>query len=52
VKQTKEDQRRFLSLHLPSSSVDQPRVCERHCPHKLSHVLAIESRKLECATPL
>ncbi|CAI8012362.1 DNA repair protein complementing XP-C cells homolog [Geodia barretti] len=39
-----EDQRRYVCLHIPSSSVDQPKICEKHCPHKLSYVLAFESR--------
>ena len=38
-----EDQRRYVCLHIPSSSVDQPKMCEKHCPHKLSYVLAFES---------
>ena len=38
-----EDQRRFVSLHLPSCSVDQPKMCEKHCLHKLSQVLAFEN---------
>ena len=38
-----EDQKRYVCLHIPSSSVDQPKICEKHCPHKLSYVLAFES---------
>ena len=38
-----EDQSRYVCLHIPSSSVDQPKRCEKQCPHKLSYVLAFES---------
>ena len=38
-----EGKKRFVCLHLPSCSVDQPRMCEKRCPHKMSYIIAIES---------
>ena len=38
-----EDQKRYVCLHLHSSSVDLPKMCERHCPHRMSYIIAIEN---------
>ena len=32
----------WVPLHLPSSSVGQPQLCEGSCPRKLAYVLAVE----------
>lgn len=38
-----EDQKKYVCLHLPSSSVGQPKMCEKHCPHKISYIIGIEN---------
>ena len=38
-----EDRKRYVCLHLPSSSVDLPKMCEKHYPHKFSYIISIEN---------
>ena len=38
-----EGERRYVCLHIPSCSVDQPKMCEKHCPFKLSYIIVIET---------
>ena len=35
--------RQWRSLHIPSLSLGQPQLCEKHCPRELSYVLAIDN---------
>ena len=34
-----------MSLHIPSCSLDQPKMCEKHCPHRLCYIIAIDTSK-------
>ena len=38
-----EDQKKYVCLHLPSSTVGQPKMCEKHSPHKISYIIGIEN---------
>ena len=45
------EQKRYVCLHIPSSTVDQPKMCEKHCPHKISYIIAIDSSQSCSALP-
>ena len=38
-----EEQKKYVCLHLPSSTVGQPKMCEKHYPHKISYIIGIEN---------
>ena len=38
-----KEQKRYVSLHIPSSTVDQPKMCEKFYAHKISYIIAIDT---------
>ena len=42
----KEKAKRWTCVHLPSCSVDQPHLCEKHCTIPLHYVIAIDNGEL------
>ena len=42
------DQQRWWCVHPPSLSIDQPKLCERHCTIPLRYVVAFESGESWC----
>ena len=41
-----EEAKRWRCVHLPSCSVDQPHLCEKHCTIPLHYIIAIENGEL------
>jgi hypothetical protein len=41
-----DSKERWTCVHLPSCSVDQPHLCEKHCTIPLNYVIAIENGEL------
>ena len=38
-----KEQKRYVCLHIPSSTVDQPKMCEKFYAHKISYIIAIDT---------
>ena len=43
----KEKGKKWRCVHLPSCSVDQPHLCEKHCTIPLNYVIAVENGELK-----
>ena len=41
-----EKAKRWICVHLPSCSMDQPHLCEKHCTIPLHYVIAVENGEL------